>query len=390
MDHSYLCFLKFLLHLIVKGTISLSKKNCIVKRIESITNLGSMSILCTDKTGTLTENFAQLCNVFNFKKQDSSIGLELAYLNSAYQNAFKNLTDQAIINAYEDRLRQSKLDVVGSKEEKIPIQKIREIPFDFKRRKVTVVYELPEISCRILITKGAVNEMLTVCKFYLDQDDNKEGDVLPLKNLFKILKEVKTNKPDEKTNFKLKKMTDDVNDQLRALNTNLNEDGYRVLAVAYQIEDYDPNSTNQIDPNMNFSKKSNLTENDLIFVSFLTFLNPPKRSAARAIKDLISNNVKIKVLTGDTQEVCRNVCKQIGLSTNLIINSKQLNALNEEEMKKASIKNVVFAMLTPVQKYQIVRLLKAQGHVVGFLGDGINDCLSLKEADVGKCKIGRL
>ena len=381
---------------LAKGTISLSNHNCIVKRIESITNLGSMNILCTDKTGTLTENFAQLCSVFDYNRHDCLIGLELAYLNSRYQDAFKNLTDQAIISAYEDKARPIKHAELNE----FLIHKIKEIPFDFSRRKVTVVYEIPEFNIRLLITKGAVNEMLDVCTHYLDHDEMKETELLPLNKLFKVLKETShltesgANDSNKEINLRLAKMTPDVVQQLHSFNDGLNQNGYRVLAVAYQIEYMkidaliEQTPKDKRDPSKpaerkQFAPSSKLEEKNLIFVSYLTFFNPPKRSAAKAIKDLIMNNVKVKVLTGDTQEVCKNVCKLIGLSTNLIISSKELNKLSEAELKEASVKTVIFSQLTPMQKFEIVRVLKKQGHVVGFLGDGINDVLALKEADVG-------
>lgn len=287
---------------------------------------------------------------------------------------------------------------------------------------MTVVYEIPELNIRILITKGAVHEMLDVCSYYLDKEfRSKDDDVLPIHNLLKELKKasklktidetilskdnksiskvesIKDLKKDFDLNIKLKKLTPEIIKKLSDFNDLLNQDGYRVLALAYQIENIDTESS--IDLTVQTSRKSssiskmstkkrskdklnekkqnsNLKEKDLIFVSYLTFLNPPKTSAAKAIRDLILNNVKVKVLTGDTQEVCKNVCKQIGLSTTSMMTSKELNGLNEEELKKASIKTVIFSQLTPIQKFNIVRILKKQKHVVGFLGMHIFEDLS--------------
>ena len=393
---------------LAKGTISLSNHNCLVKRIESITNLGSMNILCTDKTGTLTENFAQLCSVYDYCKRDSLIGLELAYLNSAYQEAFRNLTDQAIIQAYEDRMKP----VRPFDPDDFTITKIKEIPFDFSRRKVTVVYEVPEHGLRLLITKGAVTEMLEVCTHCTEQiAARKPADALSLSNLFKLLNQINRPKdgksdasanqnarsdgrPESKaseSNLRLKKLTPEIVAELSHFNDLLNKDGYRVLAVAFQIEHIKPteHSSDQFDGKADVGRKqsddgknqmkrpdsqrppdeqSTMEERDLIFVCYLTFLNPPKKSAAKAIKDLIRNNVKIKVLTGDTQEVCRNVCKRIGLSTSSLITSKELNQLGEKELKEVALRSVIFSQLTPIQKFNIVRVLKKHGHVVGFLG----------------------
>ena len=232
--------------------------------------------------------------------------------------------------------------------------------------------------------------MLDVCTHFIEQDIRlNEKDILSLNDLFKILK--RTSEANQKTESestdnhhlkdesKLKQITLEMLNQLHAFNNLLNQDGYRVLAVAYQIEQM----KSELKVQTENVKKTNLKEKDLIFVCYLTFLNPPKKSAAKAINDLILNDIKVKVLTGDTQEVCKNVCKQIGLSTSLILTSKQLTTLNEEQLKEASIQTVIFSQLTPIQKLEIVRILKKQKHVVGFLGDGINDVLALKEADVG-------
>lgn len=369
-----------------KGTISLSNNNCLVKRIESITNLGSMSVLCTDKTGTLTENFAQLCSVFDYRKRNCLIGLELAYLNSAHQEAFRNLTDQAIIQAYEDKVPIRAFDP-----DDFTINKVKEIPFDFCRRKVTVVYDVPEYGLRVLITKGAVNEMLEVCTHCTDQGESLKNSPVPLAKLFALLKQLE--KPTETSDqeaspnqnsepnedlknsepvLKLKKLTPEILAELHHYNDQLNGEGYRVLAVAFQIEHVklvekssDQADDKVVDPP---NELPEMHEKDLVFVCYLTFLNPPKTSAAKAINDLIRNNVKVKVLTGDTMEVCKNVCKQIGLSTNSIITSKELNPLSEKELQEAAVKTVIFSQLTPIQKFNIVRVLKKDGHVVGFLG----------------------
>ena len=416
-----------------------------------------MNILCTDKTGTLTENFAQLNSVFDYRKRDRLLGLGLAYLNSAYQEAFRNLTDQAIIQAYDEKVKAAKqFDA-----DELTINKIKEIPFDFSRRKVTVVYEVPEHGLRVLITKGAVNEMLEVCTHCTDQSaELKETDVLSLADLFRVLKQinrptdqreasVRSDQNDEpvknltseskgestdelkgeskselkreslsdlkseskgkpiggpvgdqknELNLQLKPMTPEIVARLRQYNDQLNQDGYRVLAVAFQVEHMTENSSDRLnepassavhettslladDKQLDDEKNRPLTddllrqapnekmaEKELIFVCYLTFLNPPKTSAAKAINDLIQNNVKVKVLTGDTKEVCKNVCKQIGLSTSSIITSKELNQLSEDELKEVAIGTVIFSQLTPIQKFNIVRVLKKHGHVVGFLG----------------------
>lgn len=364
--------------ILARGTISLSNKNCIVKRIESVINLGNMSMLCTDKTGTLTENHAKLTNVFDHKKENCSLGLELAYLNSAYQESFINLTDQAIINAYEEKAKPIQ-NFETSQEHFV---KIAEMGFDFRRRKMSLVYEVPEQNIRLLTCKGAVKEMLQVCSHYLDQLEGNNNHILSMEDLFRVLKS--TNAEDGKMveledgpkgfrfNYSIKPLTKSVLDDLNEFNDLLNQEGYRVLAVAYQVESMFVEREN-----------TNLREKNLILVGFLTLVNPPKETVRQAIRELNSKKVNVKILTGDVVEVCKYVCKQIGLPSDHVLTSAQMKQLTSSQLANLVEKTVIFSQMSPIQKLEIVNLLKERGHVVGFLGDGINDALALKEADVG-------
>lgn len=336
-----------------------------------------MDVLCTDKTGTLTENFARLTNIFDYKKENCLIGLELAYLNSAYQESFKNLTDQAIINAYEEKITPVR-DFETSQSQ---FMKINEIPFDYARRKMTLVYEVPSCNLRLLTTKGAVKEMLEVCTYYMKQENSVENKVLSLESLFKIL-QPKNDEQNENLEFSdengfkfkhsIKELNREVLEALYEFNDQLNNDGNRVLAVAYQTESL---SVERL--------KSKLVERNLIFVGFLVLSNPPKSDLKEAVENLSSSHVSIKILTGDTVEISKNICRQIGLSTDHVITSKRMSSLTRNQLEELTEKTVIFSQLSPLQKLDIVKILKAQGHVVGFLGDGVNDALALKEADVG-------
>ena len=349
--------------ILAKGTISLSNKNCIVKRIESIINLGNMSVLCTDKTGTLTENFAKVASVFDHKKENCSLGLELAYLNSAYQESFVNLTDQAIITAYEESTKPIR-DFESSQTQFV---KIAEMGFDFKRRKMSLVYEIPEQNIRLITSKGAVKEMLEVCTHYIDQLEGNNNNILSMDDLFRVLKstnaqesklvEVGDGRDDFRFDYSIRELKKSVLDDLNQFNDQLNQEGYRVLAVAYQVESM------LVD-----REQSNLREKNLIFVGFLALVNPPKETVRQAVRELNSKKVTVKILTGDVVEVCRNVCQQIGLPSNHVLTSAQMGTLASSQLANLVEKTTIFSQMSPIQKLEIVNLLKDRGHVVGFLG----------------------
>lgn len=254
--------------------------------------------------------------------------------------------------------------------------------FDFRRRKMSLVYEIPEQNIRLLTSKGAVKEMLAACSHYMDQLEGNNNHILSMDDLFRVLKS--TNVDDGKTvqledgpngfrfDYSIKPLTKGVIDELNEFNDLLNQEGYRVLAVAYQVESMFVER-----------EKTNLREKDLIFVGFLTLVNPPKETVRQAIRDLNSKKVSVKIITGDVVEVCRYVCKQIGLPSEHVLTSAQMKQLTSSQLANLVEKTVIFSQMTPIQKLEIVNLLKDRGHVVGFLGDGINDALALKEADVG-------
>ena len=349
--------------ILAKGTISLSNKNCIVKRIESIINLGNMSVLCTDKTGTLTENFAKVTNVFDHKKENCSLGLELAYLNSAYQESFVNLTDQAIITAYEENAKPVR-DFDSAQAQFV---KIAEMGFDFKRRKMSLIYEIPEQNIRLLTSKGAVKEMLEVCTHYMDQLEGNNNNILSMDELFQVLKstnaqdskivELGGGRDDFRFDYSIKELKKSVLDDLNEFNSQLNQEGYRVLAVAYQVESMFVER-----------EQSSLREKNLIFVGFLALVNPPKETVRQAIRELNSKKVAVKILTGDVLDVCKNICKQIGLPTDHVLTSAQISTLTSSQLSNLVEKTVIFSQMTPIQKLEVVNLLKDRGHVVGFLG----------------------
>ncbi len=307
-----------------KGAIEMSKKQVIVKRLNSIQNFGSMDILCTDKTGTLTLNKIALekyCDVFG--KDDKDV-LHFAYINSFYQTGLKNILDKAILS-YEKILIK-------------PYQKIDEIPFDFSRRLMSVVIEINEKNR--LIVKGAPEEIFKRCKSY-----EVGGNINSLESL---------------TFSELKQQYDILSSQ-----------GFRVLALAYK----DVESAKKV-----YSKED---EKDLIFKGYLAFLDPPKPTTRRTIEVLKELGVQVKVLTGDNELVTKKICTEVGLKFQEIITGDHIDKLNDQELRDLAIRTTVFARLSPIQKERVILALQANNHTVGYMGDGINDALALKAADVG-------
>ena len=312
-----------------KGAVRMSKKKTIVKTLDSIQNFGAMNILCTDKTGTLTEDKIVLEKYLNIKGEDDLRVLKHAFLNSYFQTGLRNNIDEAIISR---GLENNMSDF----EEKYTL--IDEIPFDFARRRLSVV--VSDGSKKQLITKGAVEEVLNICTLA-----DYKGTVQTL------TKEIKEN---------IKKISKD-----------LNNDGLRVIAVCQKndipdVSDYDVHD-----------------EKNMVLMGFIGFLDPPKESAKSAIKNLNDSGIRVIVLTGDNTEVTKCICKKVGINSKEIIEGKDIELLPDDGVIRLLRKTNIFTKLSPIQKARIVRLLKESGNVVGYMGDGINDSPSLVNSDVG-------
>ncbi len=315
---------------LAKGAVSLSKKKIIIKRLNSIQNFGAMDILCTDKTGTLTENEIVLQTYLNVSGKEDLKVLRYGYLNSSYQTGLKNLLDLAVID-FANEKGLTKLDEGYTK--------VDEIPFDFKRRRMSVVVENKE-DHRRLITKGALEEMLSICSFVEIEDE-----VIPL--------------------------TEEITQEITTMVHRLNSDGMRVLAVAEK--------TNVPDETQ-FGVKD---ESEMTLIGYMGFLDPAKETAISAIKALYSHGLDIKILTGDNEVVTQKIAKDVGIPVNHIILGADLEDLNDMELYEIAIKSSILAKLSPIQKERVISVLQDHKHVVGFLGDGINDAQALKQADVG-------
>lgn len=316
---------------LAKGAVKMSRSKVIVKRLNSIQNLGAMDVLCTDKTGTLTQDRIILEQHLSLNGENDEEVLKYGFLNSQYQTGLKNLLDMAVlekVNAQEELLLNREF------------RKVDEIPFDFVRRRMSVVVE-EKSHKHLLICKGAVEELIGVCT-----QAKIDADVVPL--------------------------TDQIRRQtLQYMNT-LNEDGLRVLAVAFKEL-----------PSVAGKEYKVQDENSLVLMGFLAFLDPPKQSAEEALRELLKLNVHVKVLTGDNEIVTRKICKWVGLKVDKILKGQEIDLLNDAQLKAAVEEATIFAKLSPLQKSRVISMLKANGHTVGFLGDGINDAPALREADVG-------
>ena len=315
-----------------KGALAMSKKKVIVKRLNSIQNFGAMDVLCTDKTGTITEGRIVLEKYLDVKSNPSERVLHYGYMNSYYQTGLKNLMDEAILNHVNlnDDLQVDEL-----------YRKIDELPFDFQRRRMSVIVENNQ-NQHILICKGAVEEIM-----HLSTHVEVAGEVL------EVLPE-----HDEHRKQRVKQ---------------LNSEGFRVIAVAYRIFPGD-NDT----PHYTIGDESNLT-----LLGYLAFLDPPKESASEALDKLHSHNVSVKILTGDNDIVTSYICRQVGLPVERILLGPEIEQMDDVQLADAAEVITVFAKLSPAHKERIIRALQGKGHVVGFMGDGINDAPALKTADVG-------
>lgn len=315
---------------LARGAIAMSEKKVIVKNIDAIQNFGAMDILCTDKTGTLTQDKIVLEMHLDIYGEENEEVLEFAYLNSFYQTGLKNLLDIAVLEHIE--LHES-LKVERE------FLKVDEIPFDFVRRRMSVVVE-EENHHHELICKGAVEEILQVCTLV-------------------------------KVNDQIFPVDTSIHEQVNQLNQELNEDGLRVIAVAYKELPLDQRNYSVAD------------EHNLILIGLIAFLDPPKDSAALAIAALNNNGVQVKVLTGDNNIIARKTCKDVGLYVHHTILGSEVESLSDEELTDLAETTTIFAKLSPLQKSRIIQVLRRKGHIVGFMGDGINDAAALREADVG-------
>lgn len=315
---------------LAKGAVLLSRKKVVVKRLDAIQNFGAMDVLCTDKTGTLTQDKIFLERHTDVFGADSDEVLKFAFLNSHYQTGLKNLLDRAVLDHVE---LQTELNLAQD------YVKIDEIPFDFQRRRMSVIVSERD-DHHELICKGAVEEMLAVCTRVQHGDHTVALDEAMLKRLLRVTHD-------------------------------LNEEGLRVVAVAVK----------EVPPNKLIYSLSD--EAELTLIGYVAFLDPPKESTAPALKALAAHGVTVKVLTGDNELVTAKICREVGLEVTGIVHGSHIDRMKDDQLAKVVEHNNVFAKLTPLHKERLVRALRANGHIVGFMGDGINDAPALRAADIG-------
>ena len=315
---------------LAKGALAMARKRVIVKRLNSIQNFGAMNVLCTDKTGTLTQDKIVLQYHLDFEGQESRQVLEYAFLNSHYQSGLKNLLDEAVV-AYVQRPDYA--DIVPR------FVKVDEMPFDFQRRRMSVVLDRGD-GTHLLIAKGAVEEIFAVCDHY------RLGD---------------TTATLDPTHF----------DEAKTEMEKLNNEGFRVVAVACK---------EIADPKVAYTVAD---ETGLTLLGYIACLDPPKETAAAAIAALGRSGVTVKILTGDNGTITRTVCRQVGMAVDRIVLGTEIDVLSEDALGALAEQVNVFAKMSPTQKARVIAALQARGHVVGYMGDGINDGPALKAADVG-------
>ncbi|WP_265856310.1 magnesium-translocating P-type ATPase [Clostridium felsineum] len=313
-----------------KGALTMSKRKVIVKKLNAIQNFGAMDILCTDKTGTITCGKVVLQKHLNVHGIESERVLKYGYINSFYQTGLKNLMDLAILNYKDTREEFHIYD---------KYEKIDEIPFDFMRKRMSVVVRNKRME-DVLICKGAVEEVLNLCNKY----ETKHGT---------------------------EPFVGNITEQVNTIATKLNEEGYRVIAVAY-------NNTK------NYKKEYSVEdENKLTLLGFIAFLDPPKETSKEAIEKFHKHNIDVKILTGDNDKVAKKICEEINLSVTSILLGSDIEEMSDTQLRAAAESTTVFAKLSPLHKERIIKALQSKNHVVGFMGDGINDAPALKSADVG-------
>lgn len=311
-----------------KGAVRMSKKKTIVKKLDSIQNFGAMNIFCTDKTGTLTEDKIVLERYLNVNGEEDFDILKYAFLNAYLQTGLKSNIDEAVV---------AKAKTLGIENSVEKYKKIDEIPFDFSRRCLSVAVEIDNKD--ELITKGAVEEILNICTTFEYKGQTEKLTNEKIENMRKICKD-------------------------------LNEEGFRVVAISKK------NTTNKKDFN-------STDEKDMTLLGFIGFLDPPKESAKEAIEGLNNAGIRVMVLTGDNVEVTRCVCNKAGIYSKKIITGNKIDTLSDVALSRLLKRNNIFAKLSPIQKARIVRVLKQNGNVVGYMGDGINDSPALTNSDVG-------
>ena len=320
---------------LAKGSIIMAKEKVVIKKLNAIQDLGAIDILCTDKTGTLTQDEIVLEYPLDIHGDLDMAVLRRAYLNSYFQTGLKNLMDRAIISRTEKEAKEhailQNLDT--------SFQKIDELPFDFERRRMSVIVK-DDSNVVSMVTKGALEEMLTISSRV-----EYQGEVTPL--------------------------TDAIRAEILAEVGQLNKQGLRVLGIGYKTD---------IQEGYSYTVKD---EKDMILTGYLAFLDPPKPSAAPAIQALLEHGVKTKILTGDNEKVTQAICEKVGLDVEEILLGADIEQMSDEQLAEAVEKVTVFAKLSPEQKARIILQLKNNGHGVGYMGDGINDAPSMKVADVG-------
>ena len=316
---------------LTKGSKTLAKKKTLVKNSQSIQNLGAIDILCTDKTGTLTQDKIILQKYINVLGEEDSEILKYAYLNSYYGTGIKNLVDKAVI-AYGNKHK--------IKDTLKEYEKVDEIPFDYVRKRMSVVVKNKD-GYR-MITKGAIEEILKCCK-----DVKYKDEIMPL--------------------------TEELKKQIEVNANNLSNVGMQVIALASKTEYSGLNVFNSQD------------EKNMTFVGYVAFLDPPKKEVKNTLNNLRKIGISTKILTGDNAYATKNICSIVGLKSDNIITGVELDQLSEEELSKKIEEVDVFARLNPLQKERVVNAYKKNGHVVGYMGDGVNDAPSLHTADVGIC-----
>ncbi|WP_432323509.1 magnesium-translocating P-type ATPase [Yersinia enterocolitica] len=317
---------------LAKGAIAMSRRKVVVKRLNAIQNFGAMDVLCTDKTGTLTQDRIILEHHLDARGSNDGRILQLAWLNSFHQSGMRNLMDQAVIKFSRGK---PEIDALRS------FNKVDELPFDFIRRRLSIVVK-DEQQHQTLICKGAVEEMLSICTHV------REGDAIyPLDETRRT--------------------------SLLALATQYNEDGFRVLLLA----------TRELGTQLSELPLNIDDERELVVQGLLTFLDPPKESAEAAIAALRENGVAVKVLTGDNPIITAKICRDVGLEPGEPLSGLDIENMDDVTLAREVELRTVFTKLTPLQKSRVLKVLQSNGHTVGFLGDGINDAPALRDADVG-------